>query len=162
MDDISQSVEKVKEITSGSLDILVNNAGVVTREAAATETPFPEARALFDVNFWGVLAMNEAYLPLLLKSKPGGVIVHIGSVGALCPTPFSAIYNASKAALHHYANTLRIEVAPLGISVVVVAAGTVKTNIHQSAVYALPEKSLYKEAEPGVVKGYKDMQGGEN
>ena len=70
-----------------------------------------KVRALFDVNLFAVMEMVHVFLPLLLKSNEGRV-VQIGSLAGLMPVPFGAAYNASKAALHSFGDTLRVELAP--------------------------------------------------
>ena len=62
------------------------------------------------------------------------------------PYVFGSAYNASKAALHAYANTLRVEMAPLGVTVITVVAGGVKSNLARTH-RSLPEGSMYKAIE---------------
>lgn len=69
------------------------------------------ARQVFDVNFFGALAMVHAFLPLLMTSSQARII-QMGSLSGVIPTPFGAAYNASKAALHSLSDTLRVELAP--------------------------------------------------
>lgn len=73
-------------------------------------------RQVFEVNVFGVMSLSQSVIPLLLQSTlPGGArIVTIGSVCAMMPAPFEASYNASKAAIHVYGDTLRIELEPFG------------------------------------------------
>lgn len=84
----------------------------------AIDTELAPAKAVFDVNFWGPVQMVQTFIPLLIsaasasKSKSGALILQIGSTAAIAPIPFSAIYNASKGALHSYSDTLRVELAP--------------------------------------------------
>lgn len=85
--------------------------------------------------------INSTFIPLLLRSR--GCIVHIGSVAALMPYIWSSVYNASKAALHAYANTLRVELAPFGVHVLTVVTGGVRSNIART-LRPLPEGSLFK------------------
>jgi len=72
-----------------------------------------------------------------------GKIVNIGSVAALVPYPFASIYNASKAALLSYGDTLRIEMKPFGVQVISVVSGVVKTNIFRNDEYDIKPGSLY-------------------
>ena len=78
---------------------------------AAADIDMDKVRALFDVNLFAVMEMVHVFLPLLLKSNEGRV-VQIGSLAGLMPVPFGAAYNASKAALHSFGDTLRVELAP--------------------------------------------------
>lgn len=84
--------------------------------------------------------MCQAFAPLLIEAK--GTIVQIGSLAAVLPYVFGSTYNATKAALHAYSNTLRVELAPFGVKVVTIVTGGVQSNIARTS-RALPEGSLY-------------------
>ena len=71
--------------------------------------------------------MCKDFTPLLIEAK--GTIVQTGSVAGIMPYAWGAPYNASKAALHAFSDTLRVELAPLGVRVVNVVTGGVKSNI---------------------------------
>lgn len=75
---IARCVEQVKERTGGTLDMLVNNAG---RDFVMPllDTNIKEAKKVFDVNFWSVLAVTQAFAPMVIKAK--GVIVNHSSIG---------------------------------------------------------------------------------
>ena len=97
------------------------------------------------------MALCQAFVPLLIAAK--GSIINIGSLAAVMPYVFGSVYNASKAALHSYSDTLRVELAPLGVKVVVVVAGGVKSQLarlHRE----LPEGSRYR----GVKAEYERRQ----
>ena len=84
----------------------------------------------------------DKFHPLLIRAQ--GTIVNIGSVGGLVPYTYGSSYNASKAALHHYGNTLRVEMAPLGVKILTVISGNIGTNIlKHDGQRALPEDSFY-------------------
>lgn len=70
-----------------------------------------KVKALFDVNLFAAMAMVQSFLPLLLASNHAR-IVQMGSLAGVMPVPFGAAYNASKAALHSFGDTLRVELAP--------------------------------------------------
>lgn len=78
----------------------------------ATDTNANEAEKMFRVNVFGPMRVVHYLHPLLIEAK--AVIVNIGSIGGVCPYVYGASYNASKAALHHYGNTLRVEMRPFG------------------------------------------------
>ena len=82
---IAAALEFVTSKTKGSLDCLVNNAGV-TYTSPLVDTDIETARKVFDVNFWGVLSMTKAFVPLLTKSQ--GTVVNVSSVGAIVHTPY--------------------------------------------------------------------------
>ncbi|KAL9073872.1 MAG: hypothetical protein Q9161_002704 [Pseudevernia consocians] len=139
-----ESVAEVKrhisERTSGSLDYLVNNAGR-NYTIPALDVDFEEVQATFETNVFSVMRMCQAFAPLLIQAK--GTIIQIGSVAAEIPYVFGSTYNASKAALHAYSDTLRIELAPFDVNVMVVVTGGVKSNITRTH-RELPEDSLYR------------------
>jgi len=140
-----ESIQKAKEIisatTGGTLDILINNAGI-GHIFPAIDLPIEESRKIFETNVLGVMAVTQVFAPLLIKSR--GKIVQIGSVAAIIPYSFNASYNASKAALHSYSNSLRQELAPFGVRVIVVVTGGVKSQIARYANDTkLASNSLY-------------------
>ncbi|EWZ38700.1 hypothetical protein FOZG_10246 [Fusarium oxysporum Fo47] len=111
--------------TGGSLDILFNNAGALY-EAPAIEADAARVRSLFSTNVFGLMEMVTAFTPLLLASVPSGhepTIINVASVLARLPSPFTSAYNATKAAVAAYSDTLRLEVQPLGIRVVTLYMG---------------------------------------
>jgi 1-acylglycerone phosphate reductase len=112
-------------------------------EKPAIETSLDSAKAIFDINFFAVMEMNNAFLPLLLPTK--GVIVNHGSMVHSLAHPFTAAYNASKAAVSQYSNTLRIELEPLGVRVVELVSGRVATGL--ITVPEISEESVYKPLE---------------
>ncbi|KIW06224.1 uncharacterized protein PV09_02700 [Verruconis gallopava] len=136
---IAQLKVDVTRITDGKLDILVNNAGR-NYTVPALDIDFAEVEQTFRTNVFGVMRMCQAFAPLLIEAR--GTIVQIGSVAAIMPYVFGSVYNASKAALHQYSNTLRVELAPFGVKVVTIVTGGVKSNI-ANIDRVLPEDSYY-------------------
>src|SRR6266699_4966570 len=82
---------------AGRVDALVNNAGY-TLIGSLEETSIEEAKELFETNFFGVLRMSQAVLPIM-REQGYGRIAHIGSVAGFLPMPYQGIYAASKHAL---------------------------------------------------------------
>ncbi|MCJ1392998.1 hypothetical protein MMC18_005870 [Xylographa bjoerkii] len=145
---IAAALEIVTSKTKGSLDCLVNNAGF-TYTSPLVDTDMATARKVFDVNFWGVLSMTKAFVPLLKTAK--GTVVNVSSVGAIVHTPYLGIYSASKSALTIASETLRLELAPFDINVITAMLGVVKSNLHvNSAEYSLPLGSMYKSVEQNI------------
>jgi len=138
-DNIKAIKEDVEKLTGGRLDILVNNAGK-NYTVPAVDVDLDEARHTFETNFFAVVAITQTFVPLLVASK--GLIINIGSVAGIMPYAYGAIYNATKAALHSYSNTLRLELEPYDVSVMVVVTGGVQSNIARTQ-RDLPEGSLY-------------------
>jgi NAD(P)-dependent dehydrogenase (short-subunit alcohol dehydrogenase family) len=94
---------------------------------AIEETPLADAKALFDVNVWGALAVMQAALPYL-RARRGGHIVNVGSISGMACWNGTGIYGASKFALDCIGRTLAQEVNPLGIRVTNVAPGGMRTE----------------------------------
>ena len=119
----------------GSVDVLVNNAGYGYR-AAVEEGEEGEVAKLFATNFFGPVAMIKAVLPAMRKRRDGA-IVNISSIGARIAPAGSGYYSATKSALEAMSASLRKEVGPLGITVMVVEPGGFRTDfagrsLHQS------------------------------
>ncbi|CAG9953542.1 unnamed protein product [Clonostachys rosea f. rosea IK726] len=109
-DSIQDLKHHVVGLTGGRLDILVNNAGICYT-MTAIDTKVGAASKMFDVNVLGPMRMVHHFHDLLISAS--GTIVNIGSVGGIVPYVYGSSYNATKAALHHWSNTLRVEMAPL-------------------------------------------------
>jgi NAD(P)-dependent dehydrogenase (short-subunit alcohol dehydrogenase family) len=110
----------------GQLDGLVNNAGIAL--AIPLEfIPLDELRRQFEVNVFGQVAVTQAFLPHLRRSR--GRIVFIGSIAGQSALPFLGPYAASKHALEAITDTLRLELRPFGIAVSLVQPGTIQTPI---------------------------------
>lgn len=135
------------------LDILVNNAGA-GYNIPVSDISIPEAKKLFDLNVWSYLAVTQAFLPLLLKSK--GMIVNQTSVAGSVTLPFQSVYNASKAAMAMFSDSQRLELAPFGITVVDLKTGVVDSNFQKNHGEArevtLPKGSIYEPAKETVEK----------
>lgn len=143
---IDAAVDHVAKATSGRLDILVNNAGLMHVMPFA-DTDVNDARKLLEVNVIGVFAVTKAFLPLLLAAanpQARSLVVNISSVNQVFRPSFFAIYNASKAAVETLGGTIRTELAPLGIQVVAVKTGSVRTPLFDNAPPTkIPENSFY-------------------
>lgn len=101
-----------------------------------------EAKKVFETNFWGAIAINNAFAPLVIAAK--GTIVNGSSINSSVVVPWMGIYGASKAALTMVSETLRLELAPFGVKVITVMTGSVHTQLMQNAErFELPEGSLF-------------------
>ncbi|KAK0454396.1 NAD-P-binding protein [Armillaria borealis] len=153
---------QVAEITGGKLEILVNNALVVKVSflSAAADLDMKRVQDLYDVNVFGAMRMVKAFVPLLIASGDA-CILQVGGVAGVTPYPFGSTYSSSKAALHAYGNTLRIELSPFNIKVVNLCTGSVKSDIIETKLNPLPGSSLYKSIESIVLGKRKEVsQGG--
>lgn len=128
---IGRKVEQAQE-RFGSIDVLINNAGHGYR--AALEEGEPAAVAeLFQTNFFGPVELMKLVLPPMRERKYG-VIVNVSSIGAVVPGLGSGYYGASKAALEAVTDSLRREVAPLGIKAFIVEPGSFRTAFYDDAL----------------------------
>lgn len=118
----------VQEILAkeGRIDVLVNNAGYGSY-GTVEEVPMEEAKRQLEVNVFGLARMTQLVLPAMRKQK-SGKIINISSIGGKIATPFGAWYHASKFAVEGISDSLRLEVQPFGIDVVVIEPGGVKSE----------------------------------
>ncbi|KAI0200237.1 NAD(P)-binding protein [Astrocystis sublimbata] len=132
---------KITDLTGGYLDILVNNAGIAYT-MTAIDTDVKEVEDMFNVNVFGPMRMVRSLHDMLIRST--GTIVNIGSIGGIVPYVYGAAYNGSKAALQHWSNTLRVEMAPFDVKVLTIISGEVETNIlKRDKGRELPKDSYY-------------------
>ena len=110
----------------GRIDVLVNNAGF-GYFGAVEESDESEVRAMFETNFWGLTSMTQAVLPKM-RERRSGVIVNISSIGGLVGNPGVGFYNATKFAVNGISEALKKELAPLGISVILVQPSGFRTD----------------------------------
>ncbi|KAI1098111.1 NAD(P)-binding protein [Jackrogersella minutella] len=139
-DSIATCHKAVEALTGGRLDILVNNAGR-THTHPALDLDIDDVRETFETNVFGVMAMVAAFSDQLIAAK--GLIINMASLSAVTPYIFGSAYCASKGAIVSYSRTLRHEVEPFGVKVMVCMTGTVKSNIASRTHRTLPENSLY-------------------
>jgi 1-acylglycerone phosphate reductase len=112
----------------------------------ATDTTLPSINAIFATNVYGPMLLCQAFMPLLVASR--GLIINMASLAAVTPYVFSSVYCASKGALVSYSRTLRAEVRPLGVRVMVAMAGQVASQLStRLGDMQLPDGSFYKPVE---------------
>jgi NAD(P)-dependent dehydrogenase (short-subunit alcohol dehydrogenase family) len=130
--DVAAVAERVAADPRGRpLRALINNAGIAVN-APVEALPIAEWRRLFDVNLFGHVAMIQALMPALLRSS--GTVVNISSLGGKVALPTYPAYAGAKFALEALSDSLRREVHGLGLKVVVVEPGAVKTEMAQRGV----------------------------
>lgn len=124
-----QSVMDAVKVVQGYTDKLhsvVHFAGIY-RLNSLVEMEESDFVGIFDVNVFGCYRVNKAFLPLL--GKGSRVVITSSELAPLDPLPFTGIYGITKSALEKYAFSLRMELQLLGISVVVLRPGAVKTDM---------------------------------
>ncbi|KAK7935171.1 hypothetical protein PG985_000666 [Apiospora marii] len=127
---IARCAEHVREQTGGTLDMLVNNAG---RDflMPLLDADISEAKKHFDVNFWSILSVTQAFAPMVIKAQ--GVIVNHSSVVWNLAIAWGGIYSTSNAAAKQLSEVLRVELEPLGVRVVTAIIGAVDTPIFENS-----------------------------
>ncbi len=145
----------------GRLDVVVNNAGfgdVAPFEQLSVE----RFKAVLDTNFYGVVYVTRAALPIMRKQK-SGCILQISSLGGRLALPGSSAYHAAKWAVGGFTESLAQEVAPFGVKVCALEPGGMRTNWGARAHKDLP--ALLPDYEPSVgaiVKALHSLWGKEN
>ncbi|KAL8737127.1 MAG: hypothetical protein Q9181_001998 [Wetmoreana brouardii] len=138
---IANAVKLVEAKTGRRLDYLVNNSGA-QYVMPTLDMDLEEAKRMYDVNIWGVIAMIQAFAPLLIVAK--GSIINIASIAGYLHAPWMGVYGGSKAAIDLISETLRLELAPFDVKVVTCVTGAVKTNLmSNSTKHDLPVGSIY-------------------
>jgi NADP-dependent 3-hydroxy acid dehydrogenase YdfG len=150
---IDAAVRAVVE-RAGRIDVLVNNAGVNTFGPMA-ELPLDSFREVFETNVVGLTAVIQAVFPHM-ADRHAGRIVNVGSIVGVLPTPFAAVYCASKSAVHMLSDVLRMETRPFGIDVIVVQPGRVRSAISDNSAQGLERyrdpRSRYHRVYAGIEK----------
>lgn len=112
------------------VDVLVNNAGYASG-GCCEETLLAEYRRQFETNVFGAIAVTQIVLPFMRKQK-AGKIINISSISGKVGFPGLSPYVSSKHALEGWSESLRLEIKPFGIDVVLVEPGSYDTNIWQT------------------------------
>ncbi|MBN1106124.1 MAG: SDR family NAD(P)-dependent oxidoreductase, partial [Deltaproteobacteria bacterium] len=131
---IPEEVEEFCSYVSGlpaPVTVLINAAGYSVR-GALEDVPIEAARRVFQVNLFSLIRITQACLPGMRKRRQG-TVVHISSMAGKFAFPMSGVYAATKHAVEAITDSLRIEVRPFGIRVVVIRPGFVATEFNEAA-----------------------------
>ena len=142
---------------AGRLDILVNNAGF-EQAGAIEELSLEEARAQLETNFFGVVRMVSAVLPVM-RGLRSGRIINVSSLAGLSAIPFMGMYSASKFALEGYTEALRVEVAPFGILVSQVEPGFLRTEMmtnRKEPARTIPDYDRWRARAFAAIREYEE------
>src|SRR5579859_846712 len=145
-EDVAKAAVQVAMDAFGRLDVVVNNAGygdVAPFEQLSSE----RFKAVVDTNFYGVVNVTRAALPIMRKQK-SGCILQISSLGGRLALPGSTAYHAAKWAVGGFTESLAQEVAPFGVKVCALEPGGMRTNWGARAHKDMPD--LLPEYEPSV------------
>ena len=122
---IAEAVRQAEE-KFGQIDVLVNNAGYGYL-AAIEEGEDEQVRTMFETNFFGLVELTNAVLPGM-RQRRSGHIVNFSSIGGLVSFAATGYYHATKYAVEGLSESLAIELAPLGIKVMIVEPGPFRTD----------------------------------
>lgn len=145
---LGMDISKEDEITaavatitarSGGVDVLVNNAGYGLY-GPVEDVALDEARYQFEVNVFGPARLTQLLLPAM-RARGKGTVVNITSMGGKIYTLLGAWYHATKHALEGWSDSLRLEVEPFGIRVVVIEPGLIETGFGDAAGQGIAERS---------------------
>ena len=123
----------------GRIDVLVNNAGYGSY-GALEDVPMTEARRQFDVNVFALARLTQLVLPHL-RARGSGRVINVSSMGGKIYEPLGSWYHATKFAVEGLSDSLRMELAPFGIDVVVIEPGAIKTAWGGIAADSVRERS---------------------
>jgi short-subunit dehydrogenase len=122
----------------GHIDYMVHNGGISQR-SLAKDTSIDVDRRIFEVNYFGTVALTKALLPEMLKRKKGHFVVITSMVGKF-GSPLRSSYSGSKHALHGFFDSLRAESVKDGIKITMVCPGFIRTNVSINALTGSGEK----------------------
>ncbi|TXN30047.1 oxidoreductase [Lacisediminihabitans profunda] len=156
-------VALVNEIVAeaGRIDVLVNNAGYGSY-GALEDVPMAEARRQFDVNVFGLARLTQLVLPHM-RAQKDGYIVNISSMGGKIWEPLGSWYHATKFAVEGLSDSLRVEVAPFGIKVVIIEPGIIRSEwaaISADGLEAISAGTVYNEQARGIVRTFRTANDG--
>jgi NAD(P)-dependent dehydrogenase (short-subunit alcohol dehydrogenase family) len=135
-----EAIEKVKA-AFGRIDVLINNAGYGLF-GTIEETTEQEARDQMETNFFGLLWMSQAILPLMREQKSGHII-QLSSMLGLATLPVLGLYNASKFAVEGLSETLATEIAAFGIKVTLIEPNGYSTDWSGASAIRTQENEVY-------------------
>jgi NAD(P)-dependent dehydrogenase (short-subunit alcohol dehydrogenase family) len=136
---------------AGRIDVLINNAGYL-QSGAIEEVSVAQAHAQFETNYFGILRVVQAVLPVM-RAQRSGLIAATSSLAGLIPFPFWGQYNASKFAVEGLMETLRHEMKPFGVKVAMVEPGAIRTHL-----YSAPDAVAMKEYSPWRERFFRTMK----
>jgi NADP-dependent 3-hydroxy acid dehydrogenase YdfG len=140
--DITDHAAVADAIGDRDIDVLVCNAGVVEPLGPVHEADAADAVRAIGVNLTAHVALVHAVLPRMVAAGSGHVLV-TGSTAGHAPVAGMAVYAATKAALGMFAQSLRLEVAPLGVRVTELVVGRTETDLYRDALSAEGRAAMY-------------------
>ena len=153
---VNRAIKTVSE-KKGRIDVLVNNAGY-GMWGTVEDVSIDEFKKQFETNFFSIIRLIQKFAPIMRKQGSGN-IVNISSVAGRIGFPVSPAYISSKFALEGLSESLRFELMPFGINVIIIEPGVIKTNFFDSMKMSekSQQDSTYKEITDKVISGVKMM-----
>lgn len=151
---IKSAVSNILE-KKGRIDVLVNNAGYGLF-GSVEDISVEDLKAQFETNFFGVVRLIQEVAPIMRKQGSGS-IVNVSSVAGRIGFPGSPAYISSKFALEGLSESMRYELAPFGITTIIIEPGVIKTDFVSSMKVAKKPGSPYMELTEKVLSGIKMM-----
>jgi short-subunit dehydrogenase len=130
------------------IDVVVDNAGYAL--GAFEETSMDEIKTQFETNFFGVIRVMQAVIPLMRKQR-SGKIVNITSMGGRVAIPFDSIYHGTKFALEGLSESIQYELESFGIKIILIEPGAVGSNFWKNL------KMAAKTSGPGNNSPYEKL-----
>lgn len=144
-DSVRRGVARVLD-RAGQIDVLINNAGVAY-VAVMAEIRIDDLRKQFETNVFGAVRVTQAVLPAM-RERRRGRILNISSIAGKIASPLMGPYASSKFALEGLSDSLRLELAPFGIHVVVIEPGFIPTNMQNASLGLSAEYAARAEKSP--------------
>jgi NAD(P)-dependent dehydrogenase (short-subunit alcohol dehydrogenase family) len=141
------------------IDVLINNAGFGSY-GAVEDVSIADAKYQLDVNLFGAARLIQLVLPYMRENR-WGRIVNISSIGGKMAMPFGGWYHASKFALEGLSDSLRTEVEPFGIDVIVIEPGGIKSEwggIAMDSLMKVSGDTAYKEMAGRIANSFKTVE----
>lgn len=160
--DVTKDESMVKGVqqvidAEGRIDVLVNNAGFGSY-GAIEDVTMEDARYQLEVNVIGAMRLTQLVLPYMRKQHYGKII-NISSIGGKIAMPFGGWYHASKFAIEGLSDSLRNEVRPFGIDVIVIEPGGIKSEwggIAMDSMVKVSGNTAYKDMVTRMGKSFKE------
>jgi NAD(P)-dependent dehydrogenase (short-subunit alcohol dehydrogenase family) len=153
---VNQAIHNIEK-NENRIDLLVNNAGY-TQLGAAEDLSSEEIQAQFNTNVFGIFRTIREVVPIMRRQEDGGIIINIGSANGFFGVPCASAYVSSKFALEGLTQSLRFELAPFGIKVVLIEPGAIRTNVATNSMF-LPKKikEQKQQYQPNDSSSYEEM-----
>lgn len=144
-----ESIRRAYEQT-GPVDIIIHSAGFGIA-GAAEDTPLKLVQRQMDTNYYGVLRVNQVYMPDMRRQRRGLILI-ISSVAGRVPIPFQSHYSSCKYALEAYAECLRMECAQYGIRASLIEPGDTHTGFTGARKFSDANSPYYEQCKKAVAQ----------